>query len=114
MAQPKIAAEYIGTGTEHLGGIPASDLTEDDVAALPDERRTELLANAAGDHAIYKLHGNDIKAEAKEIAAGDVPPGDGSGEALPPLPDATDAPSADATAPKGSKRAAEAKEDKAG
>lgn len=77
MATPKIAAEFIGEGTEHLGGIPASDLTEEQVDALPEERRTELLANAADkDHAIYKLHTRDLKAEAKEVAAGQLDPND--------------------------------------
>jgi hypothetical protein len=69
MPTPKIAAEYIGKDGEHLSNIPASDLTEADMDALSEDRREALLANAAGDHAIYKLHGRDLKAEAKEAAA---------------------------------------------
>jgi hypothetical protein len=72
MPTPKIAAEYIGKDGEHLSNIPASDLTEADMDALSEDRREALLANAAGDHAIYKLHGRDLKAEAKEAAAEDA------------------------------------------
>jgi hypothetical protein len=100
MAATKIAAEYIGTGTEHLGGIPARDLTDDELDALPEDRRTELLANAASDHAIYRLHGRDIKAEAKEIAAADSDPAVASAPpALNPTGDVTPPTIAPATRP---------------
>jgi hypothetical protein len=69
----KIVAEYIGTESAHLGNIPASDLTEEQMDALSEDQRTALLANAASEHAIYKLHGRDIKAEAKEVAAEVLP-----------------------------------------
>lgn len=69
----KIVAEYIGTEGAHLSNIPASDLTEDQMDALSEDQRTALLANAASEHAIYKLHGRDINAEAKEVAAEMLP-----------------------------------------
>jgi hypothetical protein len=74
VAAPKIAAEYIGQGGEHLGNVPASDLTEDQMDALTGDQRTALLANAASEHAIYKLHGRDLKAEAKDVAEDVAPP----------------------------------------
>jgi hypothetical protein len=92
MAATKIAAEYIGTGTEHLGGIPARDLTDDELDALPDERRAELLANAEGPDPAYKLHGRDLKAEAKEIATAESDP------AVAPAPPALN-PTGDVTPP---------------
>src|SRR5436309_2923834 len=70
MPTPRIAAEFTGHPTDaFLEGIPARDLTADEVDALDEDRRTLLLANAASDHAIYVLHGRDLKAEAKEVAA---------------------------------------------
>jgi hypothetical protein len=69
MPTPKVVAEYIGTNGEFRPGVPAIDLNEEQFDALPEEDRTWVLANAASDHAIYKLHGRDIKAEAKEVAA---------------------------------------------
>lgn len=72
MPKERIAAEFTGHPTSaFLEGIPARDLTADEVDALPEERRSLLLANAASEHAIYTLHGRDLKAEAKEIAAVD-------------------------------------------
>lgn len=73
MPAPKIAATYTGHPSDahqvFLEGIPARDLTADEVDALSDDRREALLANAASEHAIYTLHGRDLKAEAKDVAA---------------------------------------------
>jgi hypothetical protein len=73
MPTPRIAAEFTGHPTDaFLEGIPARDLTADELDALSEDRRMALLANAASDHAVYALHGRDLKAEAKEVAFGDA------------------------------------------
>jgi hypothetical protein len=70
MPAPKIAAEFTGhPSSAFLEGLPARDLTADEVDALSDDQRARLLANAASEHAVYVLHGRDLKAEAKEVAA---------------------------------------------
>jgi hypothetical protein len=92
MPTPRIVAEYIGTDTEHLSTIPASDLTEEQMDALSEDQRTMLLANAASDHAIYKLHGRDIKAEAKEVVAEMPTPAEEAPAPAPAAPVRTQAP----------------------
>jgi hypothetical protein len=69
MATPKVVAEYIGTAGEFRPGVPATDLNEEQFDALTEDDRTWVLANAESARPIYKLHGRDIKAEAKEVAA---------------------------------------------
>jgi hypothetical protein len=81
MPTPKIVATYTGHPSDahqvFLEGVPARDLTADEVDALPSDRREALLANAASEHAIYTLHRRDLKAEVKvtaNAALADQPP----------------------------------------
>jgi hypothetical protein len=91
MPTPKIAATYTGHPSDahqvFLEGVPARDLTADEVDALPSDRREALLANAASEHAIYTLHRRDLKAEANAALADQPPAPDAQAEASVTLQD---------------------------
>lgn len=60
--KPEIVLRYVGKGSAQIG-VPARDLTADDLAAVAEQDKQALAAHEAA-----------VKALPKDVEAGDPPP----------------------------------------